>query len=79
MCKYKVYNQFDDEGGMDLSFQAGDVYVENNTLTIELVFPDIDGDFNETLLYLNIKLNSTILHVQSDMLKYEYELKRYTV
>lgn len=46
-CKFKVYLQEDysldeKQAKAEISFQAGDIYAENVTMTIDLLFQDID-------------------------------------
>lgn len=68
-CKFKVYLQedytldrYDSLNATEISFQAGDIYAENTTMTIELLFQDVDYLFQERVAALNITLNSTIFH-----------------
>jgi hypothetical protein len=79
-CKYLVKKQYDLYNQKNqISFQAGDLYIENATISIDLLFQDIDLFYTDPLLSLNITVNSSIFEFQTEKLLYEYQIKRFLV
>lgn len=75
VCKFRVVPA----STVTIAFQAGDVYVDPNTYTVDLLFPDIDGDFELVLLTFKAALDSTILHFEQKNGNYTYLLRRYSL